>query len=235
MVTRIPQTLQVPVVFSPSARDSIPGAAVLVRVLETLQVPLPRSPSARDSIPGAAVVTRVPQALQLPVVRSLSARVSIPRAAVLVRVPQTLQVPLRRSFDARVGAPGAAVLLAHVSQTLQVPAARSSTANDPLFHPARQSRVLHRAPACPRRECEEPAFQEVKFGEYDLFQNVWGQGPEERTEPVVAHRGVPIFDRVGGVDRVLVDGVRHFRAAREGVRWGAPLEGRLFLGPAVST
>ena len=142
-------------------------------------------------------------------------------------------MPLRRSFDARVGAPGAAVLLAHVSQTLQVPAARSSTANDPLFHPARQSRVLHRAPACPRRECEEPAFQEVKFGEYDLFQNVWGQGPEERTEPVVAHRGVPIFDRVGGVDRVLVDGVRHFRAAREGVRWGVLLEGRLFLGPAV--
>ena len=59
VVSRVPQTLQVPLPRSPSARVSFPGAAVLVRVPQTLQVPLPRSPSARDSFPGAAVLVRV--------------------------------------------------------------------------------------------------------------------------------------------------------------------------------
>ena len=67
---------------SPSARVSIPGAAVLVRVLETLQVPVPRSISMWQHPRGSCARARTANT-QVPVPRSTSARVSIPGAAVL--------------------------------------------------------------------------------------------------------------------------------------------------------
>ena len=56
VVTRVPQTLQLPVGCSPSARDSAPGAVVLVRESKHSRMPVGCSLDARVCIPGAAVL-----------------------------------------------------------------------------------------------------------------------------------------------------------------------------------
>ena len=98
-----------------------------------------------------------------------------------------------------------------------MPAPGSFEAHLARVHRARrQTRVLHRAPARPRREREERARVVVELGEENVSQDVGGEGPEEGTEPVFAVLGPSGCVAEGPAHGVVV--VMRQRRTREGVR-----------------
>ena len=187
-----------------------------------------------------------------------STHVIIPGAvAVLVRVPETLRRPRgSRVARARIVCPRSADTpgARRSQQTLQLPLP-CSTANDPLLaHVRRHSRCpplaakqqttpfsnRHDSPEsfiarqhAPDASAKSPRSRRSSSGSMTCFRTSGGRDPKSGPSPSSPIVGFP-FSISRGVDRVLVDGVRHFRAAREGVRWGVLLSrGAPFLGPAV--